>query len=171
MPTKSLKSTKQQRNDKEGKLERQPLDPRTPFLTDARKARQPPVQHGPWNARQPGKGRATEGRGLSPRPPGRTSQRRAGPREKGEAPAPVSGTRGPPWSPHEMGTPCMGGTTYPPTDCTAVLSAMGGLTAEFGMGSGDPPLHGPAHAGRWPVHAHFLLGCQVRAAHPQGRMA
>ena len=75
------------------------------------------------------------------------------------------------WSPHEMGTPCMGGTTYPPTDCTAVLSAMGGLTAEFGMGSGDPPLHGPAHAGRWPVHAHFLLGCQVRAAHPQGRMA
>ena len=42
----------------------------------------------------------------------------------------------------------MSGTSYPPTDCTAVLSAMEGLTAEFGMGSGDPLLHGPAHAGR-----------------------
>ncbi len=36
-------------------------------------------------------------------------------------------------------------TSYPPTDCTAVLSAMAGLTAEFGMGSGDPCLHGRAH--------------------------
>ena len=44
----------------------------------------------------------------------------------------------------------MSGTSYPPTDCTAVLSAMGSLTAEFGMGSGDPPLHGSAHAGHWP---------------------
>ena len=39
------------------------------------------------------------------------------------------------------------GTAYPPTDCTAVLSAMAGLTAEFGMGSGDPCLHGSARAG------------------------
>ena len=31
----------------------------------------------------------------------------------------------------------------------AVLSAMGGLTAEFGMGSGDPRLRGRAHAGRF----------------------
>lgn len=30
----------------------------------------------------------------------------------------------------------------------AVLSATGGLTTEFGTGSGDPPLHGPARAGR-----------------------
>ena len=36
---------------------------------------------------------------------------------------------------------------YPPTDCTAVLSAMAGLTAEFGMGSGDPCLHGRAREG------------------------
>lgn len=48
-------------------------------------------------------------------------------------------------------TPCMSGTAYPPTDCTAVLSAMGSLTAGFGMGPGDPPLHGSAHAGRSPA--------------------
>ena len=47
--------------------------------------------------------------------------------------------------------PCMSGTAYPPTDCTAVLSAMGSLTAGFGMGPGDPPLHGSAHAGRSPA--------------------
>ncbi len=45
----------------------------------------------------------------------------------------------------------MSGTAYPPTDCTAVLSAMGSLTAGFGMGPGDPPLHGSAHAGRSPA--------------------
>ena len=39
----------------------------------------------------------------------------------------------------------MSGTPYPPTDYTAVLSAKRGLTAEFGMGSGDPPLSGSAH--------------------------
>ena len=37
--------------------------------------------------------------------------------------------------------------SYPPTDYTAVLSAMAGLTTEFGMGSGDPCLHGRAHTG------------------------
>ena len=35
-------------------------------------------------------------------------------------------------------------TPYPPTDYSAVLSAMVGLTSEFGMGSGDPHLHGRA---------------------------
>ena len=30
-------------------------------------------------------------------------------------------------------------TTCPPTDCTAVLSAMEGLTSGFGMGPGVPP--------------------------------
>ena len=40
----------------------------------------------------------------------------------------------------------MSRTPYPPTDYTAVLSAKRGLTTEFGMGSGDPPLYGSAHA-------------------------
>ena len=44
--------------------------------------------------------------------------------------------------------PRMSATPYPPTGDPAVLSAMGGLTAGFGMGPGDPPLHGRAHAGR-----------------------
>ena len=39
----------------------------------------------------------------------------------------------------------MSRTSYPPTDYTAVLSAMRGLTTEFGMGSGDPSLCGSAH--------------------------
>ena len=56
-----------------------------------------------------------------------------------------------PLRPLEAETPCMSGTAYPPTDCTAVLSAMGSLTAGFGMGPGDPPLHGSAHAGRSPA--------------------
>lgn len=56
-----------------------------------------------------------------------------------------------PSRPLKAETPCMSGTAYPPTDCTAVLSAMGSLTAGFGMGPGDPPLHGSAHAGRSPA--------------------
>ena len=60
--------------------------------------------------------------------------------------------------------PCASTTSYPPTDCTAVLSAMAGLTAEFGMGSGDPCLHGRAHKGRSSV----VKGCP---RHPGGRMA
>ena len=44
--------------------------------------------------------------------------------------------------------PRAGATPYPPTDCTAVLSAKRGLTAGFGMGPGDPPLYGRARAGR-----------------------
>ena len=35
-----------------------------------------------------------------------------------------------------------------PRPGAAVLSARRGLTAEFGMGSGDPPLHGSAREGR-----------------------
>ena len=57
--------------------------------------------------------------------------------------------------PRETETPCMSGTAYPPTDCTAVLSAMGSLTAGFGMGPGDPPLHGSAHAGRSPARESY----------------
>ena len=34
--------------------------------------------------------------------------------------------------------PCMCATSYPPTDYTAVLSAIQSLTTEFGMGSGVP---------------------------------
>jgi hypothetical protein len=63
----------------------------------------------------------------------------------------------------------MSRTAYPPTDSTAVLSAMGSLTAEFGMGSGDPPLHGSAHAGHWPCDEN-LFGCQSRG-YPGGCMA
>ena len=69
----------------------------------------------------------------------RTAKKRPGKREKG--PRALLRTE----------TPCMSGTAYPPTDCTAVLSAMGSLTAGFGMGPGDPPLHGSAHAGRSPA--------------------
>ena len=66
-------------------------------------------------------------------------------------------------------TPCMSGTAYPPTDCTAVLSAMGSLTAGFGMGPGDPPLHGSAHAGRSPARD-GVSRFQSRG-HPGGCMA
>ena len=76
---------------------------------------------------------------------GKTSDggRRARIRERGPA--------GPPWI--VVGTreaPCASTTSYPPTDSTAVLSAMAGLTAEFGTESGDPCLHGRARAGRCP---------------------
>ena len=60
-----------------------------------------------------------------------------------------------PSGPRKTETPCMSGTAYPPTDCTAVLSAMGSLTAGFGMGPGDPPLHGSAHAGRSPARDEY----------------
>lgn len=74
--------------------------------------------------------------------------RGAAPRRGGaHAPKQKKGPQGP----LEAETPCMSGTAYPPTDCTAVLSAMGSLTAGFGMGPGDPPLHGSAHAGRSPA--------------------
>ena len=45
-------------------------------------------------------------------------------------------------------TPSASAAPYPPADCTAVLSAMAGLTSEFGMGSGDPRLSGRARGGR-----------------------
>ena len=51
------------------------------------------------------------------------------------------------WGPTQK-EPSASATPYPPTGSPAVLSAMGGLTAEFGMGSGDPPLHGRARGGR-----------------------
>ena len=69
---------------------------------------------------------------------------------RGGGPCPRKSGKGP-QGPLEAETPCMSGTAYPPTDCTAVLSAMGSLTAGFGMGPGDPPLHGSAHAGRSPA--------------------
>ena len=75
-------------------------------------------------------------------------------RPRGAAPAgrgPMAPNKKGPSRPLEAETPCMSGTAYPPTDCTAVLSAMGSLTAGFGMGPGDPPLHGSAHAGRSPA--------------------
>lgn len=76
------------------------------------------------------------------------------PHARGERPrrgGPMPPNKKGPLRPLEAETPCMSGTAYPPTDCTAVLSAMGSLTAGFGMGPGDPPLHGSAHAGRSPA--------------------
>ena len=77
------------------------------------------------------------------------------PHARGERPrrggSPWPQTKKGPSRPLRAETPCMSGTAYPPTDCTAVLSAMGSLTAGFGMGPGDPPLHGSAHAGRSPA--------------------
>lgn len=75
---------------------------------------------------------------------------RGGAAPAGRGPWPRKSGKGP-QGPLEAETPCMSGTAYPPTDCTAVLSAMGSLTAGFGMGPGDPPLHGSAHAGRSPA--------------------
>ena len=63
--------------------------------------------------------------------------------------------------------PRMSATPYPPTGDPAVLSAMGGLTAGFGMGPGDPPLHGRAHAGR----SRKSSGFQRASERPGGRMA
>ena len=61
----------------------------------------------------------------------------------------------------------MGATPYPPTDSTAVLSATAGLTAGFGMGPGDPRLHGRAHGGCSP----WFSRCGASARHPGGRIA
>ena len=61
----------------------------------------------------------------------------------------------------------MGATPYPPTDYTAVLSATAGLTAGFGMGPGDPRLHGRAHGGCSP----WSSRCGASARHPGGRIA
>ena len=64
--------------------------------------------------------------------------------------------------------PCMSGTAYPPTDCTAVLSAMGSLTAGFGMGPGDPPSMVPLMQGVRPHEIHIPFSIQ---GHPGGCMA
>ena len=93
---------------------------------------------------------------------GAPSARRALGRFGAKRKSPARGLQG-------AGMPCMSRTAYPPTDYTAVLSAMGSLTAEFGMGSGDPPLHGSAHAGHWPCDEN-LFGCQSRG-YPGGCMA
>ena len=97
-----------------------------------------------------------------------TQQRRRPGGEGGHAPNKKGPSR-----PLEAETPCMSGTAYPPTDCTAVLSAMGSLTAGFGMGPGDPPLHGSAHAGRSPARDAYpvfnpgaTLGVAWRSANP-----
>lgn len=98
------------------------------------------------------------------------------PHARGERPrrgGPCPQTKKGPQGPLKAETPCMSGTAYPPTDCTAVLSAMGSLTAGFGMGPGDPPLHGSAHAGRSPARDAYpvfnpgaTLGVAWRSANP-----
>ena len=66
----------------------------------------------------------------------------------------------------DMEAPPAGATPYPPTVSTAVLSAMRGLTAEFGMGSGGTP--SPWSRPRGAVPTRKVFRCQ---AHPGGRMA
>lgn len=68
----------------------------------------------------------------------------------GKARGPPSGARGPRMQEKGEASP-MGATPYPPTDSSAVLSATAGLTAGFGMGPGDPRLHGRAHGGCSPA--------------------
>ena len=53
-----------------------------------------------------------------------------------------------------------------PQPCAAVLSAMRGLTSEFGMGSGDPPLQGSARGTRSgaPAGATLTAACAGTAA-------
>ena len=63
----------------------------------------------------------------------------------------------------------MSRTSYPPTDYTAVLSAMRGLTTEFGMGSGDPSLYGSAHTRHSPYMNLIYEVIRLRIfAHPEG---
>ena len=59
-----------------------------------------------------------------------------------------------------------------PQPCAAVLSAMAGLTAGFGMGPGDPRLCGRARGGRSPAALLYssLPGTPLRGD-PGGRMA
>ena len=70
---------------------------------------------------------------------------------------------------HEKSAPCERSALSSHGLASAVLSAMAGLTSEFGMGSGDPRLSGSARRGRsvygrcpcgaapsrrpWPLHA------------------
>ena len=66
-------------------------------------------------------------------------------------------------------TPYASATPYPPTDSSAVLSAMAGLTAGFGMGPGDPCLHGRARAGRSLARASMAPpGARDPPRHPGG---
>lgn len=109
------------------------IEVRSSFQTAHRSARPGPAREGRAGAR-------LRARGGTPR-------RMGGP----AAPESKKGPSGP----LKTETPCMSGTAYPPTDCTAVLSAMGSLTAGFGMGPGDPPLHGSAHAGRSPARDEY----------------
>ena len=102
-------------------------------------------------------------RGVRGMPPGINAQERE--KRPHGALSGASGYRPARQRPPGTAMPCMGRTAYPPTDCTAVLSAMGSLTSEFGMGSGDPPLHGSAHAGHWPC------AVPTARARPQGCMA
>ena len=76
-------------------------------------------------------------------------------REEGPLPGPLSARK----------APRAGATTPPPADRSAVLRAMAGLAAGFGMGPGDPRLRGRARAGRWP------RASKAASGRPGGRMA
>ena len=88
---------------------------------------------------------------------GRRPSGRCGPAEKGKGAARPPGKRGRGLPAPPLRAPCPSrGRTRPararrpvlPRTGSAVLWAMAGLAAEFGMGSGDPRLRGRARAGR-----------------------
>ena len=56
--------------------------------------------------------------------------------------------KGAPRGPSAREAPCASATSCPPAAGAAVLSAMAGLASGFGMGPGDPRLHGRARGGR-----------------------
>ena len=100
-------------------------------------------------------GRAREGPEWRRR--GRRPSGRCGPAEKGKGAARPPGKRGRGLPAPPLRAPCPSrGRTRPararrpvlPQTGSAVLWAMAGLAAEFGMGSGDPRLRGRARAGR-----------------------
>ena len=100
-----------------------------------------------------GSRRGSDGRPESPRLGAERPPRRAEPRTRGEA-GRLSEPRHRQVRPSRQGgrnaekRPLRAERPVLPRPGAAVLSARWGLTAEFGMGSGDPPLHGSARGRR-----------------------
>ena len=114
--------------------------PRPSGVQTPRKARKPPRgRTGAWRASEDGGARSRR----------RTASRREGRPPPGRANAPGK-QEGPPRAPRCSKRPARARRPGLPRACPAVLSAMAGLTAGFGMGPGDPRLRGRARAGRSP---------------------
>lgn len=110
-----------------------------------------------WGADPPGKRESPEGangrvarvRRWGARSRRRTASRREGRPPPGRANAPGKRRRAP-QGPQRSKRPARARRPGLPRAGPAVLSAMAGLTAGFGMGPGDPRLRGRARAGRSP---------------------